>query len=338
MDAGQFQLLPIDQVALDPTNPRIRRFLEFLVGEPTFDNFALALDVTSGAADEQDAGTTAEKLRNSILANGGILQPIIVRKLEQDRYLCIEGNTRLYLYRSFVNDQVPGNWTNIPALVHEQIEQTDVDTIRLQAHLVGPRQWDAYSKAKYLWELCHRERMPIDRIIAICGGSRREVVRSIQAYADMETYFRPLFEPGETYDTERYSGFVELQASKVKDTILRNGFNLADFGKWMKAGKFKGLASVRQLPRVLSDKKARDVFIKKDIKAAQDVLEKPELSAGLKSATVAQLARALAERVGALPFQELTRLRDNPDDDTVRYVADALDELQRLITFLGRND
>ncbi len=95
---------------------------------------------------------------------------------------------------------------------------------------------------------------------------------------------------------------------------------------------------MRVLPRVLADKKARDVFIKKDIKAAQDVLEKPELSSGLKNATVAQLARAIAERVGALPFQELTRLRDNPDDDTVRYVTDALDELQRLVTFLGKSD
>jgi len=338
MDAGQFISLPIDQVELDRTNPRIRRFLEIYEGEPTYDQIALALDVSSGAPDDQDAGTTAEKLKNSILANGGILQPIIVRRLQPDRYLCIEGNTRLYLYRSFLKDQVPGRWTHIPALVHEQIEPMDVDIIRLQAHLVGPRQWDAYSKAKYLWELCYKERMPLDRIIAICGGSRREVTRAIQAYADMENHFRPLFEPGDPYDTEQYSGFVELQSQKVKDSIMRAGFTLADFGQWMKAGKFKGLASVRVLPRVLADKKARDVFIKKDIKAAQDVLEKPELSSGLKNATVAQLARALAERVGALPFQELTRLRDNPDDDTVRYVTDAHDELQRLVTFLGKSD
>lgn len=338
MDAGQFVTLPIDQVELDRTNPRIRRFLEMYEGDPTYEQIALALDVSSGAPDDQDVGTTAEKLKNSILANGGILQPIIVRKLQADRYLCIEGNTRLHLYRSFLKDGVPGKWTHIPALVHEQIEPMDVDVIRLQAHLVGPRQWDAYSKAKYLWELCHKERMPLDRIIAICGGSRREVTRAIQAYADMENHFRSLFEPGDLYDTEQYSGFVELQSQKVKDSIMRSGFTLADFGQWMKGGKFKGLASVRVLPRVLADKKARNVFIKKDIKAAQDVLEKPELSSGLKNATVAQLARALAERVAALPFQELTRLRDYPDDDTVRYVTDAHDELQRLVTFLGKSD
>lgn len=337
MDAGKFMLLPIDQVELDRTNPRIRRFLEMYEGEPTYEHIALALDVTSGTPDEQDAGTTAEKLRNSILANGGIMQPIIVRKHEGG-HLCIEGNTRLYLYRTFAKDEIPGDWSRIPALVHEELSASDVDAIRLQAHLVGPRPWDAYSKAKYLWELHNKEKMPLDRIVALCGGSRRDVTKAIQAYADMETYFRPLFDDGDNYDTERYSGFVELQNQKVKDAILRAGFSLADFAKWMRAGKFKGLASVRPLPRVLADKKARDVFIKKDIKAAQDVLEKPELSAGLKSATVAQLARALSEKVGAMPFQELVRLRNTPEDDTVRYVNDAYEELQRLVAELGKSD
>jgi hypothetical protein len=54
----------------------------------------------------QEAGTTAEKLRNSILANGGIMQPIIVRKQENGQHLCVEGNTRLYLYRTFARDKL----------------------------------------------------------------------------------------------------------------------------------------------------------------------------------------------------------------------------------------
>jgi hypothetical protein len=62
-----------------------------------------------------------------------------------------------------------------------------------------------------------------------------------------------------------------LQNQKVNDAIVTPGFTLSDFGKRMKGGTFKGLASVRPLPRVLADKKARDAFIKKDIKAAQDV-------------------------------------------------------------------
>lgn len=57
MDAGKFMLLSIDEVELDRTNHRIRRFLEMYEGESTYEHIALALDVTSGSADDQEAGT-----------------------------------------------------------------------------------------------------------------------------------------------------------------------------------------------------------------------------------------------------------------------------------------
>jgi hypothetical protein len=80
MGAGKLTLLPIDSIELDRTNPRIRRFLEIHQGEPTYDQIALALDVAGGGEDAQGA-TTPEKLKNSILTNGGIMQPIIVLAL-----------------------------------------------------------------------------------------------------------------------------------------------------------------------------------------------------------------------------------------------------------------
>jgi hypothetical protein len=209
LGSGKLMLLPVDEIELDRTNPRIRRFLEIYAGEPTYDNIALALDVAGSGGDAQGA-TTPEKLRNSILTNGGIMQPIIVNKDRDGRLVCIEGNTRLYIYRAFVDEHVEGDWTHIPALVHEELGVTDIDAIRLQAHLVGPRPWDAYSKAKYLWELQHKELMPLDRIIAFCGGNRRDVVQAIQAYADMETYYRPVC-TDDYYDTEKYSGFVDFK-------------------------------------------------------------------------------------------------------------------------------
>lgn len=335
MSAGKLAMLPVADVELDRTNPRIRRFLEIYEGEPTYAQIALALDVAGGDGDAAGA-TTPEKLRNSILTNGGIMQPIIVNRQADGRIVCIEGNTRLYIYRAFVAEKVEGNWTEIPALVHEGLKTFDIDAIRLQAHLVGPRSWDAYSKAKYLWELHYKEHMPLDRLVDLCGGNRRDVSISIQAYADMEHYFRPLFETGEVYDTERFSGFVELQNQRVKDSIQRAGFGLEDFAGWIRKGNIKALASIRQLPRILPDKKARDVFIKKDIKAALDALEKPELNSTIKNASISQLARALTEKIEQIPFAELHRLRANPDDDAVRYITDALEAVQALVSDLEK--
>jgi len=228
-----------------------------------------------------------------------------------------------------MSEHVEGDWTTIPALLHEGLGPADVDAIRLQAHLVGPRPWDAYSKAKYLWELQHRELMPLERIIAFCGGNRRDVTQAIQAYAEMESYYRSLCE-ADDFDTENYSGFVEVQNTKVKDSILRAGFSLGDFAQWLRDGKFKNLQYIRQLPRVLPNKATRDVFLKKGMKAALDIAEKPELAQGLRNATIGQLARALTEASNSIRIEELRRLQENPDDDALRYIEDALEALEYL--------
>lgn len=332
---GKQENLPVDLVELDRENPRIRRFLEDYEGELTDDRIALALDVAADTGEDGMGATSPEKLRNSILANKGIMQPIIVNRLADGRLVCIEGNTRLWIYRDFNGSGVEGDWSTIPAIVHDGLMGFEVDAIRLQAHLVGPRAWDAYSKAKYQWELHYKHMMPLDRLVDLCGGDRRDVQRSINAYADMENHFRKLHEPEEPYLTQRFSGFVELQSTKVKTAILKAGFNLDDFAGWIKDEKIKGLAGVRQLPRVLGDKKARDIFVKKGLKAALDVLEKPEVNSTLRDASIGQLARVLTEKLEALPWSEIQRLRADTEDDMLRYLIDAQES---LTTFLAELD
>lgn len=331
MDAGKFELLPVADVELDPSNPRIRRFLENYEGDPTASQIALALDV-AGAADGEDGATSPEKLRNSILSNGTIIQPIIVRREPLGRMVCVEGNTRLFLYRSFVSDGLAGDWTKIPALVHSSISQEEIDAIRLQAHLVGPRPWDAYSKAKYQWELQFKQMMPLERIVALCGGNKRDVTKSIAAYADMEHYYRPICSE-EEFDAERYSGFVELQSANVKDAILKAGFTLGDFAKWIKAKNIRNLQDVRKLPAILSNKKARAVFLKKDVPAALEVLGKPDLSSTLKGATIGQLSRALAEKCNTIKLAEVEQLKNEPQGEDAQNILDARDALQNLAKY-----
>lgn len=328
MSVGRFEMLDTLSVEPDRSNPRIRHLLEIYKGNVDYHQIALALDVTS-QSDPTGNVTTADKLRNSILANRGIMQPIIVNEVAQGKYVCVEGNTRLYIYRSFLDEKVAGHWDKIPALVHKAMQDDEVDRIRLQAHLVGPRPWDAYAKAKYLWELQFKELMPLDRIVALCGGKKSEVVQSIRAYTDMETYFRPLFEEGEDYDIERYSGFVELQNQKVKDSILHAGFTLEDFAKWIKDSKFTSLQQIRLLPAVLPNKKAREVFLKKGIKSAVELIEKPSKDVSIKDASLAQLCRALTAKLGSIQYSEILGLRSNAEE--AQHVFDASDALQRLV-------
>lgn len=96
--SGLQQDLPVMAVELDRDNPRIRRFLEAYDGEVGDDHIALALDVAAEAGEDGSGATSPEKLRNSILANGGIMQPIIVNRRPDGRLVCIEGRTRACTY------------------------------------------------------------------------------------------------------------------------------------------------------------------------------------------------------------------------------------------------
>ncbi len=320
-----FENVPVADIELDRDNPRIRRFLE-MYPAPTPEQIYLALGAGGEAAGE--GGTSFDKLKNSILSSNGIVQPIIVNRVD-GRLICVEGNTRVAIYRSFIEDNVAGNWSQIPAMVYVGLTEDRVDAIRLQVHLVGPRAWDPYSKAKYLHHLRTRELQPFSRIIDFCGGSKRDVQESINAFSDMEKHYRPLVDEGK-YDLTRFSGFVELQKPKIKEAIFGNGFGIGEFAQWIHDRRIDPLYTVRSLPAVLANPKARQIFLKQGMKKAIATLDRPDLEVELGQASIGQLARALTEAIRRIELPELRRLRSNPEDEAVRSVYETLEELQGL--------
>lgn len=154
--------LPVDQIELDKSNPRIANFLATHDEDDiTSELMALLLGTTSDAC---------ASLRQSIEANYGIIHPIIVNKRANGTYVVIEGNTRLQIYKDLRRENKPGNWDTIRSIVYEDIDDEEMHKIRLQAHLVGPREWDPYSKAKYLDYLANEEHMPIVVRSDVSGG------------------------------------------------------------------------------------------------------------------------------------------------------------------------
>ena len=283
VEAGKLMQVLVDDIELDRSNPRIRKFLEMYGDDPTTEQIYLALGV---GGDDGNGGatpsTTYEKLKQSILTNGGVIQPVILNRREDGTLVCVEGNTRVALYRQFRDDGVRGDWFHIPALVHEGIDEAAVDAIRLQVHLVGPRQWDPYSKAKYLYYLRTQEHLPFAAIVDYCGGQQREVEEIINAYSDMERYYRPLVEDDGSFDTTRFSGFVELQKPGVKRAIFEAEFDLSDFSEWISSRKLYPLNKVRVLTRILPNREARTIFLKDGIKEAEKVLDRPGLDKTLR--------------------------------------------------------
>ena len=303
-----YQELPIDQIHLDKNNPRIATYLALHdPNDITSDVMALLLGTTSVAC---------EALRESIRENGGIIHPIVVIKAADGQYVVIEGNTRLQIYKDFLNTKIPGNWSTIRTIIYDDLAEDIIHSIRLQAHLVGPREWDSYAKAKYLDYLYNTIGMPMTSIVAYCGGTSKsyEIRNMIAAFKDMETYYRPLCDDESVFDVRKFQGFVELQKKNIVDSLTIHGYNKSDFSKWILDEKISVLADVRRLPEILNSKKATQVFFRVDSKEAKKILAVEEITSDkLKDVPYELLAQELSRRVLNMTIQEIHHLRDDVD-------------------------
>jgi hypothetical protein len=243
----------------------------------------------------------------------------------------VEGNTRVAIFRGFIDDTVPGPWHEVPALVHEDLEQLGIDAIRLQAHLVGPRPWDPYSKAKYLHHLRNQENVPFNQLVDLCGGKRKELQDYIDAYADMEKYYRRVISEDGAFDATRFSAFVELQKPAIKQAILKAGHTLEDFARWVDQRLIDPLNTVRLLPRILEDPQIRKTFLEDGAKEAGKLLDTPP-PASAQELSIEDLAHALSQRINQLPWRDVERMRDN----TSIPLAQALFEAEEAVTEVCR--
>ena len=328
----KYEDLPVELIHLDRQNPRIANYLDMYDEDSiTSDTIALLLGTSSDSC---------AALKDSIKENKGIINPILVNRDTDGKYTVIEGNTRLQIYRDFLKKNTPGNWTTIKSIVYDELSDDEKDAIRLQIHLVGTREWDAYSKAKYLDYLSNTRHMPLSRLVAFCGGNTKasEIRRMIDGYRDMQEYYKPLCTDDSMFNIKKFHGFVELQRRNVLDSLVSHGFGKSDFAKWMVEERFDKLEDVRQLPSILNSKKAFSVFMKDGSKAAKKVLAVEEISPdSLKDVPYEMLAKELIKRMNDFPITEIDFLRTDAEYagkvDTLEEVIDAvkmvLDEVNR---------
>lgn len=296
----QFKELPLEQIELDYENPRIARMLDMFKGSPIPPE-AVALALGSSE-------TSYESLKASIFTNQGIINPIVVQEINTNNYKVIEGNTRVQIYRKFLEDGEKGNWSNINSIVYEDVDTATIHSIRLQAHLIGPRDWDAYSKGKYLYHLKHEELLPMNVIISYCGGKTSEVNNMIAAYIDMEKYYRPLC-TDDLFNHKNYSAFIELQRKNIIDSLIGHKFTKKNFAQWLFEDKFDRLEDIRKLPHILNSKKAMQIFMSQGSKAAIKILAVEEMTEDkLKDIPYEILALELKKRMLDISALEVIHL------------------------------
>jgi hypothetical protein len=333
------QYIPVEQLLLDPANPRIAPMAETLASTPDREWVAMALGMFSSDDEERSSSTSYLSLKESIRANHGVSQPIIVTTMPDGRFRVVEGNTRVAIYLDLANDGIEGDWSEIPAIVRNEPDEKGEHAIRLQAHLVGPRPWRPYAKAKYLHSLYHGQKLSVSELHAHCGGGgrRREIEEYIHAYADMQEYYVPVLD-GDPIDQTRFSAFVELQKPPILNALNRHGFSKRDFAKWVNDSRFAPIQTVRQLPRILGNAEARQKFLTRNATEALRLLEQPASSEVIRDATIEQLASALTVKMRNLSWPDANAILQSPESRQTVSIVDCYIELKSICKQLNVDD
>lgn len=324
---SKYKELDVEEVELDMNNPRIAKFIE-MYDKNSLNSEQLALALGSGVEDSSQ--TNYSSLYNSIKTNKGIIHPIIVNHQVDGKYVVIEGNTRVQIYKEFKENNIDGNWDTIPSIVYENLNENEIHAIRLQSHLVGPREWDPYSKAKYLAYLSNDENLPMSQVIDFCGGKASEVTKYINAYQDMEKYYRAQLNSDDEFDQREFSKFFELQNSSVKTALLAK-FKMEDFARWVINGNVDTAINVRKLPQILKDEEATKVLLKSNIKAAYEktITNNPNYK-DLKVVSLEQLCIEITNRINNMPLKDYKDIK-NENNEIKSYLIDLRENLDWFV-------
>ena len=323
--------LNINDIDFDVQNPRIKLFTE-MYGDSDLDDEKIGLALSTSEDDSSNSNYLA--LKESIKNHGGLINPIIVNKTPDGKYTVIEGNTRLHIYREFAKENFNGLWDEIECMVYENLTQREIHSIRLQAHLVGPREWDPFSKAKYLYNLCHNENVPLDVIVELCGNKYHEIKKLISAYEDMKFYyFEKVDAAGKTLDPKEFSKFIEFQNRNIQEAMIQNHFDKNDFARWVINGNIDKALNVRRLAEILNNREARRVFLESNATEAIKYLNlPPKSSLALSKSSIYELSDALLNKIRNIEHKEVRKLVSNPEyKDNKKTLSKLSKELTSLL-------
>lgn len=217
-----------------------------------------------------DEGDTDE-LYKQILSAGELYEkPVLNSELT-----VIEGNRRIVCLRKL---KVESNSGNLPGIskghfdkvncivLPKNISLQEIDLFLATIHVKGKKPWNAFNKAKHIFNLHDLRGLSFDDIAKTVGMGKATVIRAVDVYKATEKY-------GKKYNSDKewfrkFTYFDELYKRKDLKEFRKDTKNLNKFENWIFHKKLDDVREVRKLVIILQDKEAMIEFEKKDFNAA----------------------------------------------------------------------
>lgn len=315
--------VPIDLIELDEDNPRIGYYKDnqsIVTDHFTQDQIAFGIQ-----AGYQDAYI---HLKENIESNGSTMVEIWLAK-KGDKYLCIDGNTRVLIYRD-LQKKYPSKpeWRMIKAKIPiKEIDERTKDFIRLMAHLRGVNDWQVYERARLLYLLSATKGYTDEELRISTKLSIHEIKRWRLAYMIMNDQFLPKYEHNsDAHALSKFSYFVEYTNPKILNGMKRYGLDVQDFCDWVGTNEIKRGQDVRLLKDIFQNKAAAELLSTRGFEAAREELLHSEPALGSK------LFEHVSECIQG--FKNMTREEERQtlkDSNKLKMISDLDKELNSFL-------
>lgn len=195
-------LFPQSSLKFYEDNPRIYSIIRKNTGSPS------QAEIEARLSDMDHV----KQLIQSIRANGGLIDPLIVRDGD---YVVLEGNSRLAAYRALAKLD-PIKWgmvkvTFLPSDVPERL----VFALLGEYHIIGRKDWAPYEQAGYLFRRVTEHDVSPQRVAREMGLSVRSVNHLVEVFSFMVEH--------EEDDVNRWSYYEEyLKPRASKEARARH--------------------------------------------------------------------------------------------------------------------
>ena len=272
------QMVRLEQVYLDPNNPR----LEVLKRVPVPDE-KLIEPRSQQRCLEQLENFGLKDLRDSISTSGFCtIDRVVLRRLDEDKYIVVEGNRRVAALQVLLEDHSKGRIElgesilpgilQFEALVYEG-DNPDIAWV-IQGFRHAPqaiKEWEDFSKAKFFAELERKGKKPSEIAKAFSVRPRADVANLIRSYYGFQQA-KEDEDYGERLKPSDHFGFfsqVIFPKLELRDKWLNwddnerrfgNTENLNKFLCWIADGKITISTDTRDaLPKLLFEPAYADI-------------------------------------------------------------------------------
>lgn len=189
----------------------------------------------------------------------------------------VEGNTRLCAYRR-LSKKYPDDprWRCIKArILKDDIKDEELFYILGIFHIKGKTEWDAFEKAAYIHKMIRVLNKNPEEIAKQLGIQKKTIDVMLKAYEVMSQKY--LANSGEALvngsrdELKKYSYFEAFFRQKELAKKAEDAPDFLDqFVEWVGEDRFKKAQNVRELSKILSNKKACKAFYEGDSEEAFD--------------------------------------------------------------------